>query len=140
MRTIIDATLTPRMLAARLLTVLAVGSAILGAVGIAALTALLVAQRKREFAVRRAIGASAGQVWRDVVLMMIGSTGKGVVAGVIVALFLLRVFDAALISSTDMPYGLVITAAVLVLTGAGIGAAVPARGAATIDPASVLRE
>jgi putative ABC transport system permease protein len=139
MRTIVDRTLTPRALAARLLTVLAVGSAILGAVGIAALTALLVAQRKREFAVRRAIGASAGHVWRDVVIMMVGSTGKGVVAGVVAALFLLRVFESALIGSTDMPYGLVLTAAVLVLMGAALGAALPARRAATVDPALVLR-
>jgi putative ABC transport system permease protein len=138
MRTIVDRTLTPRVLAARLLTILAVGSAILGAVGIAALTALLVAQRKREFAVRRAIGASAGHVWRDVVVMMVGSTGKGVVAGIVAALSCFGV-RVALIGSTDMPYGLVLTAAVMVLMGAGLGAAIPARRAATVDPASVLR-
>jgi ABC-type antimicrobial peptide transport system permease subunit len=38
-----------------------------------------------------------------------------------------------------MPYGLVLTAAVLVLMGAALGAALPARRAATVDPALVLR-
>ena len=113
---------------------------VLAAVGIYAVTAYLVSQRRREVGVRVALGAGPTEILR---LVLRGGLGPAVVGsglGVLVSLAGGRLMESVLygISPRD-PWTLVVVP--LVLLGVAVGAVVvPARRAMRVDPAAVLRE
>jgi putative ABC transport system permease protein len=99
---------------------------------------LMVTQRTREIGLRRAKGATAGDIRRQVVGEVMVLTAIGVVAGLVVTaqLPLLDVFPS-------VPWPVyaagVAVAAVAVLGLAGLCAWVPSRLAASVVPAEALR-
>jgi putative ABC transport system permease protein len=114
-------------------------SLLLATIGAYGLVAQAVAQRVREIAVRVALGAESsrviGAVMRGTVLA--GITGVGL--GVMAALMLARMLQGMLygVDAHD-PASFVVASAVL-LIAIVVAAAVPARRALRIDPATVLR-
>jgi putative ABC transport system permease protein len=112
----------------------------LAAVGLFALVACDVAQRRREIGLRMALGARPGQVVR----LMIWEGGKpsalGVAAGLLIACAATRTLARFLFEVT--PTDPSTFAGVVLLFGAVIALAsyLPARRAAAIDPQVVLRE
>jgi ABC-type antimicrobial peptide transport system permease subunit len=112
----------------------------LAVLGVFSVTAFVVGQRTREIGLRMAVGASAPRI----VTLLLNEGLRPVVAGLMVGLIGAmagsRVLAAALFGLS--PYDpLALTAAAAVLLAAG-GAAIliPARRAARVDPAQVLRQ
>jgi predicted permease len=113
---------------------------LLGAVGIYGVISYAVSQRTREIGVRMALGAERGSVSRMVVRqgLMLAAVGVGV--GLVVALGLTRLMASLLfgVEPIDPPtYG----AVSLALTAVAVIASwLPARRAASVDPAVTLRQ
>lgn len=116
----------------------ALASLLLSAIGIAGVMSQWVAQRQRELAMRRALGAGAhrlaGLVLRDALPMAVG----GVVAGLAGAALAAGLFDAAALVSAGAGLHALAAAGLLAV---GLAACVlPMRRATRADPAAVLRE
>lgn len=123
---------------------------LLAAFGITQTFFLLVAERRLELAILRALGARAGDLARLVLweASLVGALGgiSGVLAGVVVAWALDRVVIGRL---PDLPFrpehvvafspALLLGAALLGVVAAFLGALVPAWRAAAANPATALR-
>jgi putative ABC transport system permease protein len=118
----------------------------LAAIGLGGVTAYAVAQRRKEIAIRTALGASKAQVLRVVLregaaLVTVG-TILGFIGAVIVAKLLsalTNIFVAALKVGTD-DLRLLIGAPLLLAAVAMLACYIPARRATQIDPLIALRE
>ena len=118
----------------------AAAALLLATLGVYGVMAFAVSQRTREIGVRIALGAHARRVFALVLKQGMVLAGVGVLVGLAGALALTRVLRSLLfgISATDP----VVLIAVAILLGVVtmIGAYLPARRAARIDPAVALRE
>jgi putative ABC transport system permease protein len=114
-------------------------SMVLAAGGIYGTMMYSVGQRTREIGIRVALGATSSNVVRLVVRQSMVIVGAGIVAGLVCAVLLADVLDAAVyeISSTD-PLTYVAVAVVFGLA-ALLAAYVPARRASRVDPLAALR-
>jgi len=123
-----------------LLALLGALALVLGTVGVYGVVSHFVARRKRDWGIRIALGLRPAHVVRQVVGRGGALVGMGIVLGLIGFLALARVLASFLYGvGTADPLSLL--GATAVLLGAGLLAAyLPARRAARIDPAVVLRE
>jgi ABC-type antimicrobial peptide transport system permease subunit len=119
---------------------------ILAAVGLAGVTAYAVAQRRKEIAIRTALGASRAQVLRLVLREGAALVGVGTVVGLIGAMgvakvvaALMNIFVDALRYGTDDPL-LLVGAPLLLAAVAMLACYLPARKSAKIDPLEALRQ
>jgi predicted permease len=113
---------------------------LLGLVGMYGVLSYGVAQRRREFGIRLALGARASQVTGVVVREALALAGVAIVVGTAGALVLTRSLAGLLYetSPTDPVTFGVVTALVTLL--AVVAAWIPARRATRIDPAATVRE
>jgi putative ABC transport system permease protein len=112
---------------------------VLGAVGLYGVLSYLVSSRQREIGVRIALGAPRGAVLGMVVKRGLLMTAAGTAIGLVAAFALTRYLRDVLfgIEPTDpMTYALVVLSMMAV---AGVASAIPARRAATVDPAIAFR-
>jgi putative ABC transport system permease protein len=129
----------PRFTAA-LMTAMAVLAVLLAAAGVFAVVSYSVAERRREFGIRMAMGATSARVLRQVlresvVLALVAAAAGSVGATLSTGLIESLLFD---VSATDPPvYAGVGLAILLVSVGAGLA---PALRATSLDPLVVLRE
>ena len=113
----------------------------LAALGLYGLVALLVAQRRREFAIRMALGATGRQVLSLVMSLAARLGAAGAIGGLAIALGLGITIDRLRLLVDVAPVdpltygGLVAVMASIVLAASYL----PARRAATADPAAALR-
>jgi predicted permease len=112
---------------------------LLGAIGIFGVTSYVVSQRTHEIGVRMALGATAGDIARDVLRRAAAVAGAGALAGCGLALLATRSIRSLLygVSTTDP-----VTFAVATLSLIGvalIASLVPARRAMRADPVEALR-
>jgi putative ABC transport system permease protein len=129
-----------RRFVARLLGGFALLALALAAVGLYGVMAYFVVERRREIAVRVALGATRAVVLEQVLGEAVRLLAIGVIAGVIAAQLLTRFIASLLfgVGPTDVATHLVVFA---VLTMVSLLASyLPARRAATIDPIAALRE
>lgn len=123
-----------------LMLVIAAGVALLlGSVGIYGVISYGVTQRRQEIGVRMALGAESQGVAGMVVRQGAVVAAIGLAVGVAAALGVTRVMEALLfeVSPTDPPtFGFVVA---LLFTVAVVASWVPARRAASVDPAIALR-
>lgn len=126
-----------RMLLFALIAGLALALSIVGIYGV---MAYHVNQRRRETAIRRALGARVGEVVGATITMGLKLTLAGVVFGTAGALLMTRALSAMLfqVSSRD-PVALA-TVVALIACAAIVACVVPAVRTARIDPAVVLRD
>jgi putative ABC transport system permease protein len=111
----------------------------LAMVGVFGVLAYSVEQRVRDFGIRRALGATAGDVLRLVVLSAGWVVAAGAAIGLAGALALGRLIDAMLFGVPPVdPVTFAAVAVVLVLTAA-LAIAGPAWRAARVDPVVALR-
>jgi ABC-type antimicrobial peptide transport system permease subunit len=136
---LLDRTVAPQRFHTRLLTTFAVIALLLAGVGIFGLMHYSVARRTQEIGIRTALGASAGQILRDVLAEGLKLAALGVAIGIAGAVALFRGFSALLYetSPTD-PIALIGAAAVLIAV-ALLACFLPARRASRIDPLVALR-
>jgi macrolide transport system ATP-binding/permease protein len=119
---------------------------VLAAIGLAGVTAYAVVQRRKEIAIRTALGASRAQVLGLVLREGAALVGAGTVLGFLGAIGLAKIvstlasmFVDELRVGTNDPR-LLIGAPLLLAAVAMLACYVPARGAVKIDPLRALRE
>ena len=111
----------------------------LGSVGIAGVIAYVVTLRTREIAVRMALGARPVDVRRMVSRQAAVLVAIGVVSGLAGAVALTRVLGALLFGVSPLDLASLVGAALLLASVALAASWVPARRAASLDPAQALR-
>ena len=126
-------------LMARLTSVYGALALVLASLGLYGVTSYAVSQRTREIGVRMALGADSARIIRTVVGGPLLETFVGLLIGIPLASLVGRAINTQLygISSQD-PLVIATAVSVLVVT-ALVAAAIPARRAASLDPATTLR-
>jgi putative ABC transport system permease protein len=132
-----------RLWAARFNVALLVGFALLAAgvaiTGLYSASSQLVAERKREYALRAALGATPFDIARGVTLSTARVAGIGLIVGLIVTAAAVPVVRSILPQAEPMSAEMFGLLAVFVVLALGIGAMYPARTAARAQPADLLR-
>jgi ABC-type antimicrobial peptide transport system permease subunit len=134
-----DSLATPRYLSVLVATFGAAALA-LSLIGIYGVMTYFVQQHRRDIGIRLALGGDPFLVGRRVVGQGLTVVGIGVTAGIVETFLVTRIISSVLfgVSPTD-PATMVIVPSLL-LAAAAIACLAPARRAATVDPADVLRE
>jgi hypothetical protein len=130
----------PRRLATILLAICGGVGLLFSAIGLYGISSYAVNQRLRELALRMALGADGGTLRRSVLLRGWRIGVSGTAAGVILGVIGTRLFSRFVMPLPGLDAtGLMIVSAVVmvVMTAAAAG---PARRAAQVDPAEVLRQ
>lgn len=139
MRQVVADALGDQTFAARLLGIFALSALAIALAGLYGLLAYTVAQRRREFGIRMALGAGRAEVAGLVFRQAAWLVGLGAAVGLGLALALTRLLAAWLygVPARD-PYTL--AAVALLLAGCGLLASwLPARAAARTEPVTALR-
>jgi predicted permease len=133
-------TLAIQRLEVALLVTMASLALLLSAVGIFALVANIVVQKRREIGIRMALGSTIGQAMVQVARSGVIASLVGVACGLIFAAGALRAMRGALfgVDVYDAPTLVVIVTTLLLVTL--LAATLPTLKIATIDPATTLRE
>jgi putative ABC transport system permease protein len=122
-----------------LVTTFAALALLLAMVGVFGILAYTVQQRVREFGVRRALGATTG----DVIAAVVGSAarviGVGIVSGLMLAAWLGRLIATMLFGVRPIDLTTFAVVTVVVTAGGLMSAAWPTWRAARIEPAAALR-
>ena len=137
---VMDTAVGPARQVMSLLALLSGLALVLGAIGIYGVISHFALRRKRDWAIRVALGLPGSRVVRHIVGQGVGLVAAGIVIGAIGTLALSRLLASFLfgVSAVD-PIAFVGASLALLLIGVA-AAFVPARRAGTVDPAMVLRE
>jgi putative ABC transport system permease protein len=137
---IVSAALSQERLVARLSGFFGVLALILAALGLYGVTSYSVNRRHTELGIRMALGTTPGAVVRLVVRRVSVLVGFGLLLGILASVWATRFTSALLfgLSPRDLPT--IVSAALLLSAVAAFSAWLPARRAARIDPAQVLRD
>jgi ABC-type antimicrobial peptide transport system permease subunit len=139
MKRLLDDTMQQDRFAMLFVALFAVAGLVTAATGVYALLAYTVAQRRREIAVRMAIGASSSSVARLIVMESVMLALVGCVVGALGVAAVSRLARSVLFGIAPQdPLTLVTTAAVL-LTAVLAASWLPARRAARINPVAAMR-
>jgi putative ABC transport system permease protein len=113
---------------------------LLAGLGLYGVTAYAVSRRRSEIGIRMALGAAPSSVVRMVFARVTRLVGTGVIAGILISMWISRFVATLLFGMTPRdPMTLAAAAFILVVVGALAGW-IPARRASRIDPAQVLRD
>jgi ABC-type antimicrobial peptide transport system permease subunit len=135
----IEQSLWDRRAAASVLTLFGILALALACTGVHAVVAYATSQRSREIGIRMALGAARGEVQRQVAAQALRLALAGIVLGIPLATFAKPAVAAFLYGADDLNAGAFGAVALLFVAVALAAAALPARRAASIDPAVVLR-
>lgn len=139
MKEIVSASVQSRRLGATLLSVFAGLALIVAAAGLYGVLSYMVTQRRRDIAVRMALGAGQDEVIRMIVSRALLLYAVGLAAGLVGVMWCGHLLSTMLVGVRPWdPLALGITTAVL-LSVALFAAWFPARRAASIDPYQALR-
>ena len=108
--------------------------------GVYAMLAFGVAERRKEIAVRLALGASAGGITALILRSGLRLALAGIAVGTAAALAMTRVLTSLLYGVEATDPATFAAAAVLLLAAAAAACYVPARQAARLDPLAILRQ
>jgi putative ABC transport system permease protein len=111
----------------------------LAMVGVFGILAYAVQQRTRDFGVRRALGATTGDVTRLVVTSAARLIAAGSILGLVLAALFGRLISSMLFGVQALDVPTFATVATVLAITAALAVAGPAWRAARIDPAAVLR-
>lgn len=135
----IDRRLADRWLTSTLLTVLAVVGFLLAAAGLSGLVAETVAERRREFGIRMAVGADASRIFWTVVSSAGWLALAGIAAGIPAAIVVSRALRTQLFGVTPLdPLVYTLSAALLIIVVL-VASAIPARAVMRVDPVAALK-
>ncbi|MDB4892068.1 MAG: permease [Gemmatimonadetes bacterium] len=137
---IFDIAVGPARQIMTLLALLSGLALVLGAVGIYGVISHFATRRKRDWAIRVALGLPGVRVVTHIVAQGVRLVAVGIIFGIFGTLALSRLLTTFLfgVSQVD-PLALIAASSALLLVGA-LAAVIPARRAGTVDPALVLRE
>jgi ABC-type antimicrobial peptide transport system permease subunit len=112
---------------------------LLATIGLYGVTSFWASQRAREFGIRVAIGASAGDVFRLVVGQGMTLALVGVALGLLAALVSNRVWESLLFGVRPLELTVLAGVSLLLIASTLVASYLPARQATKIDPAAVMR-
>lgn len=112
---------------------------VLAVIGVLGTLGYLVASRSREIAVRLAIGAEPGQVWRDLVRDALRLGLMGAALGLALSVGLLYALGAKMMGGLRVDWLALAVAVVAGVLAAVLGGLLPARRAAKVDPLALLK-
>jgi len=112
---------------------------VVAAIGLYGVTAYAVARRTREIGVRMALGADRSRVVADVLRGALAQTAIGLIVGLPLAVLAAGTLASLLFGVTSRDPLVFAQAALVLVLSAAVAALVPARRAASIDPARALR-
>jgi putative ABC transport system permease protein len=133
-----DSLANPRLYAA-LLGAFALFGLLIAGVGLFGVLSYSVAQRSREIGVRAALGAQVRDIVGLVLRQSMAIALTGVAAGIVASFWISRTLQQFLYGVRPHDAVSFTAVAVLLLVVAGVATIVPARRAASVDPAKVLR-
>lgn len=136
---LVDAQIGQRRLLVILLSGFALMALLLVLIGIYGVIAYSVAQRTQEMGVRRALGAQQFDILRLVVGQSLGLALAGIIAGILGALAVTRLFASLLFQVSATDPGTFVFVVVLFLLITLAASYIPARRATRIDPVAALR-
>jgi ABC-type antimicrobial peptide transport system permease subunit len=111
----------------------------LAAIGVYGLLACLVNDRRRELAIRLALGAQPGALARLVTLQGLGLAATGVIAGLLVAQLARGLLRAVLFRTETTDLAAIAVTAAILLSAAALACLAPALRAARVAPVEGLR-
>jgi ABC-type antimicrobial peptide transport system permease subunit len=117
----------------------AAGALLLATLGVYGVIAYIVSQRKREFGIRIALGATAAVVGRTVLRRGIVLAVLGTVVGVGTALLLTRTIQSMLFGVAPLDPVTFASVPVVLAVAAILASWLPARRAARVDPVVAMR-
>ena len=121
------------------LVAFAVLALVLATTGLYGVLSYNVAQRRREVAVRAALGAKRGDIMKMVLREGLTTTVTGLAVGVALATFATRAMASALFGVTPLDAVAFSAGPLLLFVVACVACLIPARRAVGIDPAEALR-
>lgn len=130
---------TEERMIARLTSLFGLLALLLAAVGLYGVTAYTVERRTPEIGIRMALGAGRGRVIGGVMRGAMLQAGIGLAIGVPVAIFCIRYVKSQLYDITTVNVPVMAVAVGVLAIAAAIAGLIPARRAASIDPARALR-
>ena len=137
---VLDRAVGPARQVMSLLALLSALALVLGAVGIYGVISHFAARRKRDWAIRVALGLTGSRVITHILGQGVALVGIGVAIGAVGTAVLARLLASFLFGvSTVDPIAFAAASAALLIVGL-LAAFVPAHRAGTVDPALVLRE
>ncbi len=137
---LLDRSLSPRRALAICLAGFAAFALVLASLGIYALIAYTVAQRRKELGIRLALGASPGGLQWSVVRESLGLILLGICGGALLAIPLLRAVQGLVFNVTPGdPLNFILMAGCFLLTGIA-ASYLPARGVTRIAPVETIRD
>ena len=139
MDAVVGRAMAPWRFASWVLSLFAALALLLAIVGLVSVISLDVAHRRREFAIRLALGARSGEVMARVLRRMLARVALGALAGLAGGAALSQTLGALLFGVPPLhwpTYGIVL---VVVFAAALLAAWLPIRWAARIDPIAILR-
>ena len=136
---LVDKAVSPRRFVVLLLGGFSAFALVLASLGIYGVISYSVSQRRQEIGIRMALGASARDLRRGIVLQTLGLAGIGIVLGTAASWALARLLTGFLFGVTSND-PVTFLGMVMVLTAVAVTAGyLPARRASRIDPMSALR-
>jgi ABC-type antimicrobial peptide transport system permease subunit len=112
---------------------------LLAVIGVLGTLGYLVASRSREIAVRLAIGAEPGRVWRDLVRDALRLGVAGAALGLVLSVALLSALGSKMMAGLSIDWLALAAAVVAGVLAAVVGGLLPARRAAKVDPLALLK-
>jgi len=112
---------------------------LLASVGLYGVTAYTVARRTSEIGIRMALGAERGGVVAMILRSALAQTLLGLAIGVPIAYYCVRFVKSQLYEMDSVSASAMAVAVVTLLTAAFLAGLIPARRAASIEPAQALR-
>jgi predicted permease len=140
MHAIVDDEMANRAEVLQLLGAFAALALLLAALGIYGVLSYVVSQRTREIGLRMAIGATRWDIVRTILGYWARLTGCGLAAGMAIASAVTRMLSALLYGVSPLDPATFLLVPVLLAAIALAASLVPARRAASVDPAIALRQ
>jgi predicted permease len=112
---------------------------LLAVIGVLGTLGYLVASRSREIAVRLAIGAEPGRVWRELVRDALRLGLAGAALGLALSVALLSALGAKMMGGLRIDWVALAVAMIAGVLAAVLGGLLPARRAAKVDPLALLK-
>ena len=136
---LVDRSVSPRRFFVMLVSGLAVLGLALAALGIFGVISYAVKQRTRGIGVRMALGASTGQVRREVLIRSLRLAAVGLLAGTVASYVVAGTISSLLFGTTPTDPWSYAGVALLIMVLAAVAGYLPARHASRVDPMTALR-